>query len=179
MNRLMIPALLLSAAAVTGCSQMNGLWGGHKTASAADESGFAREAASDGMTEVRLGRLAEERASSPEVKRFAQRMVSDHTAADDRLRTAAEQSEIPLPISPDSQDQAKIDRLATLRGAAFDRAYMDQMVADHRQDVTKFQSEVESPANTRIEQFAQSTLPTLREHLDMAEKVDRDVGGSG
>ena len=58
MNRLMIPALLLSAAAVTGCSQMNGLWGGHKTASAADESGFAREAASDGMTEVRLGRLA-------------------------------------------------------------------------------------------------------------------------
>src|SRR5689334_15410130 len=94
------------------------------------DSTFVTKAAQGGMAEVKLGNLAKEKAESPDVKNFGQTMVTDHTKAGDELKQIASSKNITLPTDIDAKDQAKYDRLSKLSGAAFDRAYMRDMVAD-------------------------------------------------
>jgi putative membrane protein len=113
---MMIAGCLLSTAALCG----------------PQDNEFARHAASGGLAEVSLGKLAESHAQSADVKSFGQRMVQDHSKANDQLMAAAAQAKIKLPANPMPKDQAAINRLSKLQGAAFDRAYAQQMVMDHK-----------------------------------------------
>ncbi len=140
-------------------------------ASSADTH-FATKAAAGGMAEVQLGQLALKNASSGDVKAFAQKMVDDHTKANDKLKNVAAKDNITLPSSMDSKDQATYDRLSKLNGAAFDRAYMRDMVADHKKDVADFQREASNGANPDLKNFASETLPTLQEHLKLAQDTE-------
>src|SRR5437660_1034419 len=83
------------------------------TKSSADEI-FAKKAAAGGMAEVKLGQLAEERASNPAVKNFGRRMVQDHSKAGNELKSAASKENIELPGEMDKSDQATYDRLSKL-----------------------------------------------------------------
>src|SRR5579885_1157926 len=84
---------------------------------------FAKKAAEGGMAEVELGKLAADKGTSPDVKAFGQRMVDDHTKANDQLKSVASQENIALPTDINAKDKAEKDRLSKLSGAAFDRAY--------------------------------------------------------
>jgi putative membrane protein len=148
-----------------------------KTATASDHR-FATEAAQGGMAEVELGRLAQQKASSEDVKRFAQRMVDDHSKANDQLKQAAQQSGITLPADSASKHKASMARLQKLSGEAFDRAYMQNMVQDHKKDLAEFQKEANQGSDPNIKQFAQNTLPTLQEHLKLAEDVSGKAKGA-
>lgn len=139
------------------------------------DSTFAMKAAQGGMAEVRLGQLATQNASNPDVKTFGQRMIDDHTKANDRLKAIAEQKGLTLPANIDAKDQATYDRLSKLRGAEFDRAYTSDMVKDHREDIAEFEKEANAGNDPDIKGFAAETLPTLREHLKLAEKADAEV----
>jgi putative membrane protein len=139
---------------------------------------FVTNAAMGGMAEVELGNLAKEKASSDAVKQFGQRMVTDHTKANDQLKQVAASKNITLPTSLDAKHQAMKDRLSKLSGAEFDRAYMKDMVADHEKDVKEFQKESQSGSDPEIKNFASQTLPTLQEHLQMAKDTDNGVKGS-
>ena len=139
------------------------------------DSNFATKAAQGGMAEVQLGNLAKDHASSTEVKNFGQQMVSDHTKANDQLKSIAAQKNITLPTSIDAKDQAVYDRLSKLNGVEFDRAYMRQMVEDHRKDVSEFRKESTSGSDPELKSFASSTLPTLENHLKMAESTEATV----
>jgi putative membrane protein len=75
----------------------------------------------------------------------------------------------------DSKDQATYDRLSALSGAAFDRAYMADMVKDHRTDIAEFEKEANSGSDADVKSFASKTLPTLRHHLEMAQSADSKV----
>jgi len=145
---------------------------------AADQK-FIHEAAIGGMAEVELGKLAEQNASNPEVKSLGQRMVDDHSKANDELKTLAQNKNITLPTELDAKHKALRDRLSKLQGAQFDRAYMQAMVQDHKKDVSEFRHESTSAKDPDVKSFASKTLPTLEEHLKLAESTDKAVGTSG
>ncbi len=141
---------------------------------AADNT-FVTKAAEGGMAEVEMGQLAVQHASNNMVKQFGQKMVDDHSKANDQLKKIAAQEGITLPSTVSAKEQAEMDRLSKLNGAAFDRAYMQEMVKDHRQDVAEFKKEANSGDNPQVKAFAAQTLPTLEEHLRLAEKTEKEV----
>ncbi|HEX4786684.1 MAG TPA: DUF4142 domain-containing protein [Candidatus Sulfotelmatobacter sp.] len=142
--------------------------------SVADKT-FVKKAAQGGMAEVELGKLATERASNPDVKKFGQRMVDDHSKANDELKQVASPENITLPTSLDAKDEATKQKLSALSGAAFDRAYMSDMVGDHTKDVSEFRHESASSRNPAVKDFATKTLPTLESHLKEAKKIAPEV----
>jgi putative membrane protein len=141
----------------------------------AADSTFVTKAAQGGMAEVKLGELAKDHGSSDAVKKFGQRMVDDHTKANDDLKEIASKKGITLPSDVDAKDRATYDRLSKLNGAAFDRAYMADMVRDHRTDVSEFRKESQSGSDPDVKAFAGKYLPTLEEHLKLAETTDSEV----
>jgi putative membrane protein len=147
------------------------------TKSSADEN-FAKKAAQGGMAEVKLGQLAEQKGSSPEVKNFGRRMVQDHSKANNELKDVTSKENIPLPNEMDKSDQATYDRLSKLSGDAFDRAYARDMVKDHSKDVSEFQKEAKNGKDESIKNFAAQTLPTLQNHLDQARQMEQAVNQS-
>lgn len=140
------------------------------------DSTFANKAAQGGMAEVQLGQLATQKASNPDVKAFGQRMVDDHSKANDEFKGIVSRKGVTLPSGLDAKDQATYDRLSKLEGAAFDRAYMADMVKDHRADITEFEKEANGGSDADIKGFASKTLPTLKHHLEMAESAQAKVG---
>jgi putative membrane protein len=141
---------------------------------ATSDARFAKNAAEGGMAEVKLGELAQEKASSQAVKSFGKRMVDDHSKADEKLKATAHSENITLPGELKSADQAAYDRLAKLSGTEFDHAYMQMMVKDHEEDVSEFKKEASSGRNQALKDFAAQMLPTLEDHL----KEARDVAAS-
>ncbi len=139
---------------------------------------FVKEAASGGMAEVKLGKLAEEKGANEAVKNFGARMVQDHSKADDQLKSAASQSNMNVPEKIDAQDEATYNRLSKLSGAAFDREYAKLMVTDHTHDIAAFRSEALHGENSSIKEFASQTLPTLQEHLKLARNMEKSVSTS-
>ncbi len=136
---------------------------------------FMMEAAQGGMAEVELGQLATQRAGTDAVRGFGQRMMVDHARANNELRRIAEREGVQLPASIDARDQATKDRLSTLSGPAFDRAYMRDMVTNHEHDIAQFEQETRQGHDPAMVAWAQQTLPTLREHLRLARTIDSQV----
>lgn len=132
---------------------------------------FIKKAAEGGLAEVQLGQLATEKAASPEVKQFGQRMVDDHTKANDQLKQVASQKGVNVPEKLSAKDEATKARLEKLSGEAFDRAYMKDMVTDHTQDVTEFRTASKTAKDPDVKNFASQTLPTLEEHLKQAKDI--------
>ena len=147
--------------------------GGTRTAAGSPDAKFAINAAKGGMMEVEMGRMAAEKATSPDVKQFGQRMVDDHSKANDELKAIASGKGMTLPAAVDAAGKAKMDKMSKLTGAAFDRAYMADMVKDHKKDVAEFRKEAKSGKDPDIKGFASKTLPTLEEHLKMAQDTTR------
>jgi len=142
-----------------------------RSAGSSPDHRFARNAAAGGMAEVKLGELAQEKASDPSVRAFGRRMAEDHTKTGEQLKQLAQSQNITLPAELEAVDQARYDQLSKLSGPEFDYAYMQMMVQDHEKDVAEFQKEASSGKNTAIKNFAAQTLPTLEDHLREARDV--------
>jgi putative membrane protein len=140
---------------------------------------FAWNAAVGGMEEVQLGQLAVQKASNPDVKSFGQRMVDDHSKANDKLKALASQKGVTLPTTLPAAEKKDVDKLSKLSGSAFDHEYMSMMVKDHKKDVSEFEKETKQARDSDLKSFAQSTLPTLRDHLKMAEDTYSKLHKSG
>ena len=132
---------------------------------------FVMEAAMGGMMEVELGRLAVERGVSDAVKQFGQRMIDDHTRANQELMQLASAAGLTPPAALDAKHQAMVTKMARLSSAEFDRAYARQMVKDHEKTVALFQRESSRGAHDGLKSFAGAQLPALREHLQMARAL--------
>jgi putative membrane protein len=139
-------------------------------ASEADKK-FVMKAAQGGLAEVKLGQLAQDHASSEDVKKFGQLMVDDHSKANDQLKQIAQSKGIQVPDAVDPKDQALYDKLSALKGTEFDRAYSNAMRKDHRKDVAEFRKQSQKGQDSDIKGFASTTLPTLESHLKMAEAL--------
>lgn len=143
---------------------------GKNTVSAKDRK-FMMKAAIGGMAEVKLGQLATQQGTSENVKQFGQRMVDDHSKANEQLKQLAASKNVTLPTDLDAKNKAVYDRLAKLHGAAFDSAYIKDMVKDHTEDVAEFKKASAQCQDPDLKAFASSTLPTLQEHLQMARSL--------
>ena len=148
-----------------------------KAATATGDHAFVLEAVSGGMMEVELGRMAASQASSDDVKKFGQRMVDDHSKANNDLTALAQKKNIKLPAEMEKKHQATRDHLAKLNGAAFDKAYMQHMVTDHTKDVQAFEHEAKMGKDPDVKAWAGQVLPTLEDHLKQAKQVASAVGG--
>jgi putative membrane protein len=137
----------------------------------AGERRFVEKAARDGMAEVQLGKLAQEKAHDPQVKDFGRRMADDHGKANEQLKQLASTKGVTLPTEPDGKHKRLADKLAKMSGDEFDRTYMNEMVDDHKEDVKAFRDMAKSAKDAEIRSFASSTLPTLEEHLKMAQGI--------
>jgi putative membrane protein len=140
---------------------------GQKTASSGHFSDrhFLVKAAEGGMTEVELGQIAQQKASSQDVKQFGARMVDDHSKADTELKGIAQQQGVSIPTKLDARHQAAVDKLSKLSGADFDRAYVNDMVKDHQADEAEFQKASTSAQDPQVKDFASKTLPVIQSHL--------------
>ena len=174
-------ALLMAACADSSNSNTSGNTNSTAAASApsAADRDFMNKAAIGGMEEVTLGQLATQKAANADVKAFGQRMVDDHSRAGDELKSLAAQKNVTLPTALDQQHQDDVDRLTKLSGAAFDREYMTMMVKDHVEDVAEFDREASTGTDADVKGWAGRTLPTLRQHLQMAQDTAAKVGATG
>jgi len=139
---------------------------------------FANEAAAGGLTEVALGQLAQQRAGSDAVAQFGQRMVQDHTRANQQLMTLAQQKGIELPQQLPADAQQEHTMLQQLPATEFDRAYMEGMVRDHETTVALFENEARAGQDAELRAFAEQSLPVLREHLQMAEQTRAQIAAA-
>ncbi|HEY9421411.1 MAG TPA: DUF4142 domain-containing protein [Thermoanaerobaculia bacterium] len=142
----------------------------------AQDRTFTMRAAEGSMMEIELGRLAAQKATNADVKAFAQRMVTDHGKASQRLMTIATQNKITPPATLPANLRAEMDKLTRLSGAEFDRMYMSHMLKHHRKDIADFEKQASKGDNDALQAFAQETLPTLRQHYQLAQTVGTKVG---
>jgi putative membrane protein len=136
---------------------------------------FVKEAADGGMAEVELGQLAVDKASNEDVKKFGQRMVEDHGKANDKLKEIASSKGIELPQEPSAKHKATKARLSKLSGPDFDKAYMADMLKDHKMDIAAFNRESTSGKDPEVKSFASETLPTLQDHLKNAQSASAAI----
>ena len=138
---------------------------------AESDKNFVLQAAKGGLMEVEMGKLAVSKAENSDVKSFGQRMIDDHSKANDSLKQVASGKGISLPADLDPKHKAEMNKLSALTGAQFDRSYMRLMVSDHKKDVSEFSRASQTAKDADIKKFAADTLPTLKQHLQEAEKI--------
>jgi putative membrane protein len=146
--------------------------------SAADVE-FVSSAASASALEVEASRVALEKSKTPAVRNFAQKMIDEHSKAGAELRALKLASSVGNVAAMSPKEGAQVRKLKELNGREFDREYVAQIgVAAHQQAVNAFQKAATSAADTQLKSFAQAKLPGLREHLQMAQALAKNVGAS-
>ncbi len=143
-----------------------------KTAKPVTPQSFAAQAAIIGKAEIELGQLALKNTQDEGVRKYAERMVQDHSAADKKLKAIAAKENLQLPQSLDAEHESLKMKLQSLKGADFDRAYVNAMAKGHDKAVALFESVSQQPQMSgELKQFAASTLPTLEQHQEMAHSL--------
>jgi putative membrane protein len=172
---LMAQPALAQQQETTGQQQQPPAQAGEQQQLAEEDLEFAAKAAEGNLKEVRLGELAQQQAAAEEVKQFGQRMVEDHGQANEELKQIAEQKGIELLQELPDDAQELYDELQQKSGAEFDQAYMDEMVSDHEEDVEEYESYLEPAQDPDLRNYAEQTLPTLKEHLELAKQTQEEV----
>jgi len=142
------------------------------------DSSFIRQTIRGNYTEVALGRLAGSRATNAEVKDFAKRIVSDHNDMNKEWVDLAQDNDMKVTVEFGPAGQQSIDRLEGLSGAAFDQAYMSEMIREHEQDLAALQRMATSARSSEVRQLSSTGASTVREHLTLAQQIGSQVGVS-
>ncbi len=135
------------------------------------DKAFVKKALEGGMAEVQLGNLALQKAQSDDVKKFAQKMVDDHTKLGDDMKQVAQQVNVKVPDGPSKKDKALAAKLQAMSGADFDKAYMKAMVKDHQQDDKDFKNEAQNGTIPQVKDAAAKGEPIISQHLQMAQQL--------
>jgi len=138
---------------------------------------FVTDANQGGMEEVQLGELAKQRASNPAVREFGERMITDHQKANDNLKQIVQRKGALVPTSLSRHETSRLDRLQKLSGAEFDKAYISDMVTDHKKDVKEFEKAAKNLSDPELKTFAENKLPILQEHLRQAQILEAQLKG--
>lgn len=133
---------------------------------------FIKKAANGGMTEVELGKIAAKNGQKDDVKSFGERMVKDHSKANDELKSIASKMNVNVPDKVNAKHQAMIDKFAKMSGDSFDSAYVKAMVEDHKKDIAEFEEAQGQVKNEDLKKFIGDTIPVMKEHLEMVQKME-------
>jgi putative membrane protein len=133
--------------------------GGTASSLSPKDKAFMKKAARGGMMEVAMGKLADQNGQSEDVKSFGKRMVTDHSKANEELKSIADKKGVKLPSKEPSEKWSS------------DKAYMNMMVKDHEKDLAEFQDEATNGSDTDVKKFAEDTAKVVQEHLDLAKQT--------
>ena len=136
----------------------------------ADRKHF-REIAQANMAEVQAGKLAQSKASSDEVKKFAQHMVEDHGKMLKEQETMAQAKGVSLPKDPGKAEKSALKKLRSASGEQFDRGYMQQMVKDHEKALKLVQDTAKGAKDPELKHAAETAAPEIEKHLEMAKQI--------
>lgn len=169
---------VLSAALIFGVTTNSAAQSGRDAAGAAGqqmskETEFAQKAAAGGKMEVEMAQTAANKAINADVKAFANRLIKDHTAANQELMKIMKTKRI-----ADAPAAPKQDAWQSQTGAAFDRGFVDHAIEHHEKDIALFETESKSGSDPELKAFATKTLPALREHLKIAQGLKSKVPGT-
>ncbi|HET6632196.1 MAG TPA: DUF4142 domain-containing protein [Rhodanobacteraceae bacterium] len=136
---------------------------------------FVAKAATGSMLEIKLADIAMDKSNNDDVKDFANKIKSDHTEANNKLKSIAQQEGLAVPTDLTAEQKSTVDKLQGKSGAEFDKAYAQTMVEDHQKAIKLFQDAAQNASTPQLRQFAQNTVPTLQTHLDMAQSLQSKV----
>lgn len=142
----------------------------------AGDQAFVTKLAGVAMAEVELGKLAKEKASSREVRAFGQRMIDDHTKAGDELKGIAQRKNLAWPAALPPDAIALKDKLSKLNGAAFDRAYIDEMVKGHTEVLGEVKKGAQSASDPDVKAWATKATSSVQAHLTHAQDQQKELG---
>ena len=137
---------------------------------------FMQKAIAGNLAEIKVGQLAQQKGASEGVRHFGTVLEQDHSTANQQAMTAASSMGVTPPAEPGRMEQAEYRHLASLSGSAFDKAFVKAMVKDHKKDIAEYKKEAKA-SNSAAASYAQSSLPTLKKHLQLAESLERHPSG--
>lgn len=132
---------------------------------------FVRQALQGGMGQVQLGQLALQKSNNPDIKQFAQKMVDEHTKLGDAMNQLAQQMNVKAPKGLSGKDKSTVAKLSALSGDEFDKAYIKDMLKDHKQDEKDFKQEAENASNPALKSLASQGEQMISQHLQMIEQI--------
>jgi putative membrane protein len=151
--------LVIAALSLAGVASAEDASASKSSSLSVKDKTFMKKAAKGGMMEVAMGTLAEQNGKSEDVKSFGKRMVTDHSKANDELKSIASQKGVKLP-----------SKEPTLKWSS-DKTYIDMMVKDHEKDLAEFQEEAKTGSDPEVKKFAEDTAKVVQEHLDLAKET--------
>jgi putative membrane protein len=140
---------------------------------------FLTSAAEANLAEIDMAKLVGQKSTDPAVKDFANRMITDHTQASQRLATVAETNGVKLPTEESAAERNKKSELQKLSGAQLNEAYLRNELQGHKETISAFENEIEHRQNQETKSYAEQTLPTLQDHIRIAEDVAGKLGLPG
>tara|TARA_B100001105_G_C22292494_1_gene400184 strand:+ start:237 stop:842 length:606 start_codon:yes stop_codon:yes gene_type:complete len=145
------------------------------------DANFMKQAAENGHAEVEASKMALQKASNPEVKKFAQQMIDDHTKVGQELMQLASTKGVELPTEPSLVQKGKAKAmLDTAEGEKFDQRYVASMGVDAHEDTLKlFRKAAKDAKDPDVKAWAAKTVPALEHHLQMAKALDAQVNKKG
>jgi putative membrane protein len=135
---------------------------------------FVKKAMQGSIAEVQLGELTLQKSNNDQVKQFARKMIDDHTKLNEQMRPVAQQLGVEIPTEVSKKDKSLMSKMQALSGAAYDEAYIKDMVKDHKQDLSEFHMEASNGHDPSIRDAATQGSKTISEHLQMAEQLAKD-----
>lgn len=171
MKRILTLVCCIAMCAVPGLAQ-------NKPAGAAmTDQDFVNFAAQTDMVEANLGQLAQDNASSQDVKDYGQMLAMDHTNDFSQLHAAAQAANLSVPDAiDDAHNKKMITPFQKVKGSAFDRRYIKDMVDGHTKAIAVYKKEAADAQNDALKTYAQAALPVLQKHLDQAKALQKSGG---
>ncbi len=139
---------------------------------------FYKKAAEGGLFEVDTGNQAAKSSNNQQVKDFGSMLVTDHTAANDKLKALAASKNISLPASASVGQMAQKAKLDVLSGDTYDKSFVNTQIKAHQQTIALFKKEIATGQDADAKAFAGATLPTPRKHLKQAQSIAASLGNT-
>jgi putative membrane protein len=150
-----------------------------KTALSPADRSFVTSAQEGNLAEVEAARLVEQKSTNPAVKDFASRMVTDHTRDSEQLKTLASAEGVTLPSALSAAERTQDESWQKLSGTKLNDAYLRDELQDHKETISAFENEIEHGQDKAVKKYAEQTLPTLQDHIRIAEDLVGKMGMSG
>ena len=154
--------------------QMGNMGGVKADQQAAIDKIFVKKAMQGSIAQMQLGQLTLQKSNNDQVKQFARKMIDDHTKLNEQMKPVAQQLRVDIPTEVSKKDKALMSKMQALSGAAYDEAYIKDMVKDHKQDLSEFQMEASNGHDPSVKDAAMQGSKTISEHLQMAQQLAKD-----
>jgi putative membrane protein len=138
-----------------------------------DSQSFIKNAIEGNIAEVDIGKLAQEKGKNPDVKKFGQMLVDDHSKANEKAKAAAGQAGVEPPTGSSLTQKGTYAKLKILQGDSFDKSFASSMVSDHQNDIKEY--EKAAGKDDAVGRYAKEALPTLRTHLQHAQTLQQEL----